>query len=349
MKRIYLIISLLLALVFSGNLSAEEWRRVENLRGNWKFSIGDNPGWAEPGFNDSDWEEIFVPSSWENEGFHGYNGYAWYRKTFTLPEGIKGESLYLLLGYIDDVDEVYLNGKHVGSSGTFPPDYYTAYNAMRRYPVPTAFFNLRGENTIAVRVYDAMLEGGILHGDVGIYSYGEAINMDINLSGKWKFQIHDDKNIAKPDYDESKMDEIIVPGYWESQGYKDFDGFAWYRKTFDSPSYFEDESWVLVLGKIDDIDEVYLNGKKIGSTGEMYDDSFFIEFYDEYSQFRGYYLKSGDIKPGKNVVAVRVYDGYKDGGMYEGPVGLVTQREYRKYWKEKNRKKNIFDIIFGDN
>ncbi len=33
-------------------------------------------------FDDSKWDKITVPSSWENQGFRGYNGYAWYRVSF---------------------------------------------------------------------------------------------------------------------------------------------------------------------------------------------------------------------------------------------------------------------------
>src|SRR5687768_10787322 len=60
----------------------EDWDKVLNLRGTWKFSIGDNRKWADPKYVDNDWENIDVPSNWEDEGFNGYNGYAWYRKTF---------------------------------------------------------------------------------------------------------------------------------------------------------------------------------------------------------------------------------------------------------------------------
>ena len=45
-------------------------------------------------------------------------------------------ALYLVLGRIDDADEVYLNGKLIGKSGNFPPEYITAYNKVRRYNIP---------------------------------------------------------------------------------------------------------------------------------------------------------------------------------------------------------------------
>ncbi len=135
--------------------TAQDWDRLVNLRGGWKFSIGDDMDWANPKFDDSGWEIIKVPSTWEDEGFHGYNGYAWYRKHFTVPYSIQDRIITLKLGRIDDVDEVYVNGNLVGSSGKFPPHYQSAYNAWRDYPLPEKFLNFGKENVIAVRVYDS--------------------------------------------------------------------------------------------------------------------------------------------------------------------------------------------------
>ena len=123
-----------------------------DLKGEWKFSIGDDMNWIKPEFNDENWENIKVPSPWENEGFNGYDGYAWYRKHFMAPINLKGKSVYLSMGYIDDCDEVFVNGHLIGFSGSFPPDYYTAYNAMRMYPCPQDLINFNSDNVIAVRV-----------------------------------------------------------------------------------------------------------------------------------------------------------------------------------------------------
>jgi beta-galactosidase/beta-glucuronidase len=100
---------------------------LQSLKGSWQFSIGVNEEWVSPKFNDSDWETIKAPSPWENQGYNGYNGYAFYRKKINIPSNYKGRMLYLNMGYIDDVDEVYLNGHKIGSTGGFPPDYNTAY------------------------------------------------------------------------------------------------------------------------------------------------------------------------------------------------------------------------------
>jgi len=116
---------------------------VVPLYGPWKFTVGDspinpathNPLWAEPGFDDSHWENVdltpkkgsvdpvsglsgYVPG-WTERGHAGYWGYAWYRirvKVETKP-GVK----LALLGPadVDDAYEAFNDGVLIGSFGTF--------------------------------------------------------------------------------------------------------------------------------------------------------------------------------------------------------------------------------------
>ena len=312
--------------------------------------------WANPKYDDSGWEVIRVPSTWEDEGFHGYNGYAWYRKHFTVPSSIKDRVITLKMGRVDDVDEVYVNGNLVGSMGKFPPHYQTAYYAWRDYPLPERFLNFDGDNVVAVRVYDSELGGGIVEGDVGLYEQEGAMRLDLNLAGEWKFSIGDDMKWKEPNFDDSRWEELRVPSSWDVQGYKDYDGFGWYRLKVKMPADLANKKLVLVLGKIDDIDEVYINGKLIGGTGDM-EDGYPIDYNkaNEYDQFRGYYLPTGFAKPNQEIViAVRVYDGYRVGGIYEGPIGFIEQSKYIQYWREhrrdykKSKSKDVWDWIFND-
>ncbi len=328
------------------NNFVEDWKIEENLDTNWKFSIGDNPEWAQPGFDDRNWDEIKVPSSWENEGFHGYNGYAWYRIKVNIPKELYGKINYLYLGYVDDVDQTFFNGHLIGSTGQFPPDYQSAYNIFRKYIIPPDLINENGPNEIAVRVYDAELEGGILRGEIGIYSSTDYLNADIPLEGYWKFKLRDSLDWKNSDYNDKNWEKIMVPGYWEVQGYPNYDGFAWYRKTVFVPEKYRDKDMVLVMGKIDDFDQTYVNGQLIGSTGDFANDTSVVVLGDIWQEFRGYYIPKNLLKFGqKNVIAVRVYDGFRDGGIYQGPVGLVTQNKYREYWNMRKNGKGILDKL----
>ncbi|MBK7228243.1 MAG: beta galactosidase jelly roll domain-containing protein [Ignavibacteriales bacterium] len=141
--------------------------------------------------------KINVPSSWENQGFHGYDGYAWYRNSFKLSSDLNNKDIYLVLGYVDDVDQTFINGNLIGVSGGFPNDYRTAYNAFRKYYIPKEYLNKDGENTIALRIYDDELEGGIMSGKIGIYTYEGRFEPDVNLNGPWEFSIYDDSFFLK--------------------------------------------------------------------------------------------------------------------------------------------------------
>lgn len=309
---------------------------LQSLKGNWMFSIGINEEWISPKFDDSKWESVRVPSPWEDEGFNGYNGYAFYRKRFNISSNYKGRMLYLNMGYIDDVDEVYFNGNKIGSTGSFPPNYNTAYNAERVYYLPEQYINFDAPNLVAVKVYDSFQDGGIVSGEIGLYGGKTSANLEINLQSEWKFQPGDDLRRKESDYDDSGWGEIFVPAKWEDQGYRDYDGYAWYRKSFTYQTATNDEKMVLLMGKIDDIDQVFINGTLVGSTGNFPSrNGSDVSVGQEFDAFRGYYIPEGLLKKNqKNVIAVRVLDTGGNGGIYEGPVGIISQTKYIEYWRK---------------
>ena len=315
-----------------------------DLNGRWKFNIGDNPEWAKTSYNDNDWDRIRVGDNWENQGFPGYDGFAWYRLWITIPLAKFGsdEDFYLYLGRIDDADEVYFNGQLIGKSGSMPPHYSTAWDRKRAYSIPRELVNKTGENLLAVRVYDNQGEGGILEDGEGIMikTKRNMFSRGVNLEGLWKFAIGDNTEWSKPNVDDNDWNTILVPASWEQQGYRDYDGKAWYRKTFFVPSdYNVNEKQVLVLGKIDDIDQTFLNGTLVGKTGNM---SKMQVGGWEWSQPRYYYIIDAKLEAGKfNTISVRVFDRGGAGGIYEGPVGIVPLSYFVKYWR--NNKDNYSD------
>ena len=320
------LISLLIILLPLVGIS-DDLRRVVDLRGEWRFTIGDNPRWSSPDFDDRNWEKIFVPSPWENEGFSGFDGYAWYRITLDL-HGLSESNLYLVLGYIDDVDQVFLNGEMIGFSGSFPPRFYTAYQSFRRYRIPPELLNKDGKNVIAVRVYDTVLDGGIIKGDVGIYTNRNEPEKTLLLEGPWRFREGDNVRWKENDYDISDWEYMMVPGFWKSMKHSRLEGVIWYKKEFVLPPQLQEESkLVLVLGKIDDFDHTYLNGVLIGSTN----DGKPFGLSDSWHQYRVYPIPNKLLnRKGKNVLSVRVSDMGGNAGIYEGPLGIVPFSSYRQ-------------------
>ena len=320
-------------LYFAATFISYSQIKVLSLAGEWKLEIGDNVNWSKPDFNDNNWNKIKVPAAWEDEGYYGYDGFAWYRQTFYFPSTYQSfNSFFISLGYIDDVDEVYFNGKLIGFSGKMPPRYETAYNAQRKYYLQKDLIIFNQKNNIAIRVYDSQLAGGIVSGNIGIYAENQSLPFLVDFRGLWRFKTGDNMQYKSPDFNDSKWNNIVVPKAWEDQGYRNWDGYGWYRKTFYLNNIPNTKIVVIVLGKIDDFDEVYLNGVLISNKK--------IENYDlsqtKYNEHRAYYVSSTLLK-GKNTIAIRVLDTGGVGGIYEGPVGIVSLKDFVNYWKNKNK------------
>ncbi|MCA1745767.1 MAG: hypothetical protein LC643_08740, partial [Bacteroidales bacterium] len=139
-------------------------------------------------------------------------------------------------------------------------------------------------------------------------------------------------------HNDEDWQRITVPGYWEDQIQGNYDGFAWYRKQFRAPASAEPKRYVLMLGKIDDLDEVYINGQLVGRTGEIHSSPSQMTFGWQHNQERFYYLDAEAINQGQvNTIAVRVYDAGHGGGIYTGPVGLVELKRFVSHMRKKSR------------
>jgi hypothetical protein len=327
--------------------SRDEIRTTVELNGKWKFEIGDDSLRSREEFDDTKWEEIRVPSAWEDAGFPGYDGYAWYRKHFTAPSTLPDRPLFLTTGPIDDVDQMWVNGHLVGVTGEFPPHFETAYNVDRRYRVVPQYLHPGADNVIAVRVYDDGGAGGFLWGHARLVNVNYGLDPDLPILAGWKIRFGDDMAWKEPGVDDQAWTPITVPGAWESQGYPDYNGLAWYRVRFTAPSELADQKLILLLGKIDDFDEAYLNGERVGKTGVITGKENHWSENNEYAQLRAYFLPPGALKIGQeNVLAVRVYDGYKFGGICEGPIGIVRRDQYQR-WKNHTDRKDRFEEWFN--
>lgn len=119
------------------------------LNGFWQFKTdpqlkGQQQKWYSSGFNDSGWDKMEVPGSWElmNETAN-YIGTAWYRTAFKTPK-VSGEKRFFLeFEAVSMSYKVYLNGQLVAQQ--------LVGNYKERYDV-TDFMNTSGENSLAVEV-----------------------------------------------------------------------------------------------------------------------------------------------------------------------------------------------------
>ena len=159
---------------------------------------------------------------------------------------------------------------------------------------------------------------------VGTFSL-QSFAQDIFLENA-KFRVGDDASWAGVNVDESSWRSISNATTWTSQGVKCENGFGWYRYHVNIPKSLLEKSDLkemvdFNMGKIDDADEVYLNGKLIGKTGKFPSDA--GGYMSQWSRPRVYSVKvnSGLIKwDADNVLAVRVYNAGDPGGMFQGPI-----------------------------
>ncbi|MBN1783245.1 9-O-acetylesterase [bacterium] len=106
-----------------------------------------------------------------------------------------------------------------------------------------------------------------------------------------------------------------IPGPRESGGLPGYDGVVWFRKEVEIGGPDTEKSWTLCLGPLDDIDFTYLNGQLLGSE-------------TVYNTVRRYRIPKGQLKPGVNILVVRILDFSGVGGFWGAPddVKLVSSR-----------------------
>jgi cephalosporin-C deacetylase len=148
---------------------------LPDLSRGWVCQIGDDERWADPDFDDSAWQPIEVGRPWEEAGLGDYDGFAWYRLHFRIPDALKDKddfqtyrTLKVRLGKIDDVDRTWLNGKVIGETGVFPEEFWGAWTTPRGYKAPAALLRWNEDNVLAIRVYDHGGPGGMYEGPYSI-------------------------------------------------------------------------------------------------------------------------------------------------------------------------------------
>lgn len=133
--------------------------------------------WESEEVDDTSWDSMELPVLWESAGLPGFDGIAWFRKSFELDSVGAGE-FKLTLGPIDDQDITYINGIKIGATNN--------YNMPREYTVPDSVLKV-GKNIIAVQILDTGGGGGIWGDASQMRLLGE--NVSIDLAGEWTYKV----------------------------------------------------------------------------------------------------------------------------------------------------------------
>ena len=139
------------------------------------------------------------------------------------------------------------------------------------------------------------------------------------MSQSWKFNTGDNLKWAELSFDDATWPSLKAGLPWESQGYPAYDGYAWYRQRVVVPSKWKELAQKnggleVYIGRIDDCDEGFWNGERIGKSGD-----FPPTYKEAYSVDRLYKIPFDKINWDKeNLLAVRVFDNGGGGGFYFG-------------------------------
>ena len=114
-----------------------------------------------------------------------------------------------------------------------------------------------------------------------------------------------------PDYNDSDWKTVTLPkpGGFKELGVPDQPAVVWFRKDVTLPDPLPSGRNLIFLGEIERMDTVYVNGAEVGASSWV-------------ENPRVYFLRPGVVKPGRNVIAIRVLKTKADGGFMSKPEDL---------------------------
>lgn len=140
--------------------------------------------------------------------------------------------------------------------------------------------------------------------------------------------MNEPKKWFETDYDASLWATMTLPDFWENAGLRSTNGVVWFRKEIEVPESMAGKPAKLFLGRIVDSDSVYVNGRFVGSIGYQYPP-------------RRYTIAKNVLKPGKNILVVRVIN-------VSGIGGFIKDKPYEiKVEDETINLKGIWQYKLG--
>jgi sialate O-acetylesterase len=127
----------------------------------------------------------------------------------------------------------------------------------------------------------------------------------------------------KPEFDDSSWANAPMPYAFPA----DFDGTIWFRKEVTLTAAQAADIKNITLGAIDDMDITNINGEEVGRT-DMTVPGF-------YAAPRNYAIRAGLLKEGRNVIAIKAYDGQGPGGFSSAEAMKLGNIPIANGWKMK--------------
>ncbi len=136
-------------------------------------------------FDDSDWQEMTLPTAWEKADLPNFDGLVWFRKVVELPSDWAGKDIILELGPIDDMDATWVNGTKVGAHQEAGQ-----WQVLRQYKIDGKLIKA-GSNAIVVQVLDTGGDGGFngMPAQMRVKLADASDTATISLAGKWRYKV----------------------------------------------------------------------------------------------------------------------------------------------------------------
>ena len=187
-----------------------------NLNENWRFAIGDNLDWANPGFDHSKWDTAYLPLTIESLIPFHYAGNVWFRSTFQITKDEAGKSLAFIIKQFG-ASEIFIDGKLIQRFGKIGNSISTeeAYDPKNN---PSSFvIDSIGTHIIAIRYSNHQISTNKLETELEAFDLQIATVDDAVLIYKFS------------DFKESVLKAIGIGGFL-SLGLMNFILFFFYKR-----------------------------------------------------------------------------------------------------------------------
>lgn len=163
----------------------------------WKVQAGDNPAWAEPGFDDSQWRAVPLPATWEQLGLQDLGGMVWFRGTIHLDEEARlaaaGDRLGLLLGSPRAGSyEVWAGGRRLGRSRGWSSE--LPFAAPEVFRVPRGAVETGATLRLALRVRRIDWASDL---DAGAGPVGETLSLGFDQALRDRTRVSWEENLRR--------------------------------------------------------------------------------------------------------------------------------------------------------